>query len=75
VPSVNRNIAKKYCVAIFEDNNNNTATAQQELSLYYQPSVDALDHSAHCFGALLRWHNAELASVNPELMWQAAKPL
>jgi diguanylate cyclase (GGDEF)-like protein/PAS domain S-box-containing protein len=42
------------------------AIARGELSLEYQPIVDAGDERVVCFEALLRWHHPQLGKVTPD---------
>lgn len=49
------------------------ALARKELRLYYQPQIDRLDGSLMGAEALIRWDNAAIGSVAPELFIPVAE--
>lgn len=69
VAGMEKEILRKSIVTQYLSN----AIARNELSLHYQPIVNAADNSPNCFEALLRWYNPELGNVGPQELIEIAE--
>lgn len=69
VPGMEKEILRKSIITQYLS----SAIERHELSLHYQPIVNAADNSIYCFEALLRWHNPELGNVSPQELIDVAE--
>jgi diguanylate cyclase (GGDEF)-like protein len=69
VPGMEREILRKSILTQYLSK----AITNNELSLHYQPIVNATSKCPHCFEALLRWYNSELGHVSPQELIEVAE--